>query len=109
METQNVTLSPVEIAANPQQVWEECLAKIRNDVSTLSFKTWFQPIVPLRINGSELTVGVPSQFFYDWVEEHYNALMRKTIASVLGSEAKLFYSISREERLDAAHEVVERS
>ncbi|MBI3006386.1 MAG: chromosomal replication initiator protein DnaA [Ignavibacteriales bacterium] len=101
METQNDTLSSVETGTDPRQVWEECLAKIRHDVSTLSFKTWFQPIIPIRVTGTELTVEVPSQFFYDWVEEHYNALMKKTITSVLGDEAKLYYSIAREESLVA--------
>jgi chromosomal replication initiator protein len=75
-------------------VWEECLISIRGQISTLSFKTWFQPIVPLKLVGPELTIQVPSQFFYDWLEEHYNALIRKTITAVLGTEAKLYYSIA---------------
>ncbi|HEY4612575.1 MAG TPA: chromosomal replication initiator protein DnaA [Bacteroidota bacterium] len=74
--------------------WEECLTSIRSQISTLSFKTWFQPVVPLKLEGSELTIQVPSQFFYDWLEEHYNALIRKTIIGVLGPNAKLYYSIS---------------
>ncbi|HLF19970.1 MAG TPA: chromosomal replication initiator protein DnaA [Bacteroidota bacterium] len=100
METQSVELSPVQLTSDAQQVWNECLSRIQNDVSTLSFKTWFQPIVAVRIHGAELTVEVPSQFFYDWIEEHYNALIKGIITSVLGSEAKLFYSIAREERAD---------
>ncbi|MBI4427570.1 MAG: chromosomal replication initiator protein DnaA [Ignavibacteriales bacterium] len=90
------------MASDPQLIWEECLSRIRNDVSTLSFKTWFQPIMPVRVSGPELTVEVPSQFFYDWVEEHYNSLMKKTITAVLGDEGKLYYSIARDERLHSA-------
>ncbi len=55
-------------------------------------------MVPLKIEGEELTVQVPSQFFYDWVEEHYNTLIRNTIIAVLGHNAKLYYSIATEER-----------
>ncbi|HEY5615756.1 MAG TPA: chromosomal replication initiator protein DnaA [Bacteroidota bacterium] len=91
-------IAPETLVAPPIQtaesVWEECLADIRGQISTLSFKTWFLPISPLKLVGSELTIQVPSQFFYDWLEEHYNALIRKTISSALGPNAKLFYSIA---------------
>lgn len=78
-------------------VWQLCLQKIQSQVTSLSFKTWFQPIIPLKLVGKELTVQVPSQFFYDWVDQHYNALIRETITAVLGEDAKLYYSIAPEE------------
>ena len=78
-------------------VWERCLEKIQGQVTSLSYKTWFQPIVPVKLADREITVQVPSQFFYDWVEQHYNALIRETISSVLGEGAKLYYSIASEE------------
>jgi chromosomal replication initiator protein len=78
-------------------VWEQCLEKIQRQVTSLSYKTWFQPIVPLKLVDKEITVQVPSQFFYDWVDQHYNALIRETISSVLGEGAKLYYSIASED------------
>jgi chromosomal replication initiator protein len=76
--------------------WDRCLTFLKEEVTTLSFKTWFHPVVPLRLEGSSLTVQVPSQFFYDWLEEHYAALIQSAITSVLGPNAKIFYSISSE-------------
>jgi chromosomal replication initiator protein len=70
---------------------------IQGRVTSLSFKTWFQPIIPLQLSGTEITVQVPSQFFYDWVDQHYNSLIRETITAVLGNGAKLYYSIASEE------------
>jgi chromosomal replication initiator protein len=87
----------VQSSRTSTQVWAECMRKIQEQVSSLSFKTWFQPMVPIKLQGDELTVEVPSQFFYDWVEEHYNDLIRKTIASVLGPNGRLYYSISKED------------
>jgi chromosomal replication initiator protein len=80
-----------------QPVWQGCLAKIQSQVTSLSYKTWFQPIIPLKLDGKEITVQVPSQFFYDWVDQHYNSLIRETIASVLGEDAKLYYSIASDD------------
>lgn len=93
MDTQIFQDQLVVASDDVKGVWDECLKRIREQVTSLSFKTWFQPITPLKLDGRELTVQVPSQFFYDWVEEHYNALIRKTITNVLGNDAKLFYSI----------------
>jgi chromosomal replication initiator protein len=58
------------------------------------FRTWFEPLVPLRIEDSQLTVQVPSQFFYDWLEEYYFTLINDTITQVLGDNAKLVYSVA---------------
>ncbi|MCX6145370.1 MAG: chromosomal replication initiator protein DnaA [Ignavibacteriales bacterium] len=89
--------SPVVVDAGVQDVWRQCLNKIQKQVTSLGYKTWFQPIVPIKLVEKDITVQVPSQFFYDWVDQHYNALIRETISSVLGEGAKLYYSIASED------------
>ena len=79
------------------QTWERCLSLIKGQISSLSYKTWFQPILPVRLHENDLTVQVPSQFFYDWLEEHYSTLIRNTITSVLGETGRLYYFIASEE------------
>lgn len=97
MERYQASSAPVKPNAEVQPVWQDCLEKIQSRVTSLSFKTWFQPIIPLKLIGKEITVQVPSQFFYDWVDQHYNSLIRETISAVLGEDAKLYYSIASEE------------
>lgn len=75
------------------QVWENCLAIIKDNVNEQSFKTWFAPITPVKLDGSVLTIQVPSQFFYEWLEEHYISLLKKTIRKELGAEGRLEYNI----------------
>lgn len=74
-------------------VWSNCLKIIKDNVSLQSYKTWFEPITPVKLNGSVLTIQVPSQFFYEWLEEHYVTLLRKTIKRELGEDARLEYRI----------------
>lgn len=76
-----------------EEVWKVCLAVIKDNVNLQSYKTWFEPIKPLRIKDSVLTIQVPSQFFYEWLEEHYITLLKKVIKKELGNEGKLEYSI----------------
>ena len=74
-------------------VWENCLQQIRENVSMQSFKTWFEPIKPVRLDNDILTIQVPNQFFYEWLEEHYLGLLKKTIKSELGDKGRLEYQI----------------
>ncbi|MFN0157778.1 MAG: chromosomal replication initiator protein DnaA [Bacteroidota bacterium] len=77
--------------------WLACLGVIRESVNTQSFKTWFEPIESISLAGGKLTVQVPSQFFCDWLEEHYYGLINSTAARVLGKGAKLEYVIRTED------------
>ncbi len=76
-----------------ESCWNECLSIIKDNIPEQSFKTWFQPIKPLKLEEKSLTIQVPSQFFYEWLEEHYVDLLRKTLKSVLGIGSRLEYNI----------------
>jgi chromosomal replication initiator protein len=80
-----------------QAVWRACLESIREQLNTQSFKTWFEPIVPLHVRGTTLTVQVPSQFFYDWIEEHYTEVIKRALPQVLGRDAEIEYLIHAED------------
>ncbi|MCB9365453.1 MAG: chromosomal replication initiator protein DnaA [Flavobacteriales bacterium] len=77
-------------------VWENSLQIIKDNVSLQSYKTWFEPITPVKLKDKVLTIQVPSQFFYEWLEEHYVNILKKTIKKELGPEGRLEYSIVME-------------
>lgn len=81
-------------------VWENCLKFIKDNISEEAFKTWFEPIVPIRLQKSLLTIQVPSKFFYEWLEEHYIHLLKVVLQKELGQEAKLIYNILMEKKAD---------
>ena len=74
-------------------VWDRCLQTIRKNVNSQSFKTWFEPIKPVQLVESALTIQVPNKFFYEWLEEHYVALLKMTIRKELGDRGRLEYQI----------------
>jgi chromosomal replication initiator protein len=95
-ETEQLQQHPSE-TEQAADVWSACLEIIRESVNTQSFKTWFEPIVPLHLRAGKLTVQVPSQFFYDWLEEHYYTVINNTISKVLGKGATLEYFVRTDE------------
>lgn len=82
-----------------EEIWNNCLKVIKDNVSSISFKTWFEPIVPLKVNGSTLTIQVPSQFFYEYLEEQYLDILRKTLKKELGGDARLEYNVVMENNI----------
>ncbi|MBN4051268.1 chromosomal replication initiator protein DnaA [bacterium AH-315-M05] len=87
---------------NHVKVWNNCLKVIEDNVNPQSFKTWFNPIKPIKLQNNILTIQVPSQFFYEWMEEHYITLLKKTIKKELGREGRLEYSIIMEASTSAS-------
>ena len=79
------------------QVWEQCLDLIRAQVSRQSYKTWFEPLQAQSLTEEDgitkLTIQLPSRFYYEWLEEHYFSLLRKTVTHVLGPSGRLFYDV----------------
>ncbi len=93
-------------ASDAAEAWGRCLEIIRENVRVRAFKTWFEPTRPISLEGSTLTIQVPSQFFYEWIEEHYYKLIRKTIVEVLGEQAQLVYHAVVDDSVETAEDRV---
>ena len=76
-----------------QQIWNNCLRVIKDNLKTETYQAFFEPIKPISVKQNVLTLEVPTQFFYEYIEEHYVDLLKKTIRKELGHDAKLEYSI----------------
>ncbi len=74
-------------------LWNRCLDIIRDNVDPTKFSTWFVPIVPLKFEDNTLTVQVPTQFFYEFLEEQFLDILRMTLYKVIGNGAKLIYNV----------------
>ncbi len=74
-------------------MWRRCLDIIRDNISLQVYRTWFEPIRVCDFNDDEITLQVPSQFYYEWLEEHYNTLIQRSVAQVFGAEVNLKYQV----------------
>jgi chromosomal replication initiator protein len=84
------------LITDPTLVWKTCLIKIKESVSMMTYNTWFLPIKPVELDNLTLKVQIPSRFFWEWIDEHFNALINRSITDVLGKEAKLTYVIAED-------------
>lgn len=81
------------MSSEASAVWNECLRVIEQHVNEQSFSTWFKPINPVKLEGTSLTIQVPSQFFYEWLEDNYIQELKLAIKTTLGSSGRLEYAV----------------
>jgi len=79
-----------------QSVWNNCLEFIKDNIQPQAYKTWFEPIIAVKLSDNALSVQVPSKFFYEWLEEHYVKILKVALNKELGDTAKLVYIIKME-------------
>ncbi len=89
-------LDSVSTLTDPKFVWKECLKIIKDNVPFITYNTWFLPIKPLTLENSTFSLAVPNNFFIEWIDEHYNTLINKTIKHVLGVDARLHYIVAED-------------
>ncbi|MBU3740906.1 MAG: chromosomal replication initiator protein DnaA [Candidatus Kapabacteria bacterium] len=92
------------VAEDVSALWSRCLDIVRDNVSQQVFKTWFEQMRPKTWDGRQLTIELPSQFFYEWIEAHYASLLARTVQRVLGPKATLQYHVVVDETADVAAE-----
>lgn len=79
-----------------ESVWGRCLNFIKDNISEQAYMTWFAPIKAVKLENHELSIQVPSKFFYEWLEQHYVKLLKVALTRELSNSAKLVYVIKME-------------
>jgi len=61
-------------------IWENCLAKLENDIASPDFSTWIRPLqVMENKNDGSIKLLAPNRFVLDWVKEHYFTKIEETV------------------------------
>ena len=59
-------------------VWNNCLSKLENEISSSEFNTWIRPLQAIEIEG-QLKLLAPNRFVMDWVKERFFAKIEELI------------------------------
>ncbi|NQT23515.1 MAG: chromosomal replication initiator protein DnaA, partial [Candidatus Omnitrophica bacterium] len=79
-------------------VWTKTLVYIKDRVSEQVFAAWFEPITPISADENNFKLGVPSDFFKEWVTEKYFDLIKSCLALSAGEEMlPIFTTIEEKE------------
>ena len=58
-----------------EELWNNCLLYIKDRIQDQAYQTWFDGIIAISLNNEEITLQVPNQFHYEWLESKYRNLI----------------------------------
>ncbi|MEE4312016.1 MAG: chromosomal replication initiator protein DnaA [candidate division KSB1 bacterium] len=82
------------MSRNIDEIWGEILDLVKAEMTEQTFTTWFNPIVPLKLKNTTITIQVPNQFFYEFIDKHYGTLLENAIKQVLGTKFIADFSVA---------------
>ncbi|MFZ2452749.1 MAG: chromosomal replication initiator protein DnaA [Methylovulum miyakonense] len=59
-------------------IWDNCLAKLENEIANADFSTWIRPLQAVESDG-HITLLAPNRFVLDWVKQHHFAKIEESI------------------------------
>lgn len=51
-------------------IWNNCLAKLENEIPAADFSTWIRPLQALETE-NQIRLLAPNRFVLDWVKQHH--------------------------------------
>src|SRR3989339_310829 len=81
-----------------RKVWENALVDIELSVSRANFSTWFKGTHVIKIEDGVVYVGVPSQFYKDWLADKHHKTILRALRGVYPNTRGVEYVIAREEK-----------
>ncbi len=81
-------------------VWQNCLAFIKDNISENTYNMWFAPIKSVSLKENCLTLALPSQACFEWLERSAQKLLRTAIRKEMGEFGRLKYQVPVAEPLN---------
>jgi len=69
-------------------IWDNCLTKLENEISSSDFSTWIRPLQAIEDDG-KLKLLAPNRFVLDWVKQHFYSKIEESIHHISNGQLEL--------------------
>jgi len=66
--------------------WQRVLEVVKSKLQEGQFRTWFSGISPLAMDSTKVVLGVPNEYYMEWLRKNYLRTLRDAIRTVTGVE-----------------------
>ena len=85
------------------EVWQVCLNRIKEQTSPEEFARWFEPIKPIKFDGTNLRLMFPDENSIHHIEKNYKKIFAQAIMQMYGRQTKLSCAVpTAEEKAEVA-------
>ncbi len=66
------------------EIWSKTLETLERELNAHVCERWLKPIQPIEIKEDKFYLGVPDEFFKNWVMDHYGSMIQLALKEILG-------------------------
>lgn len=92
-----------------RQIWQDALKIMAGEISAVSFETWIEPAIPLRIEGDALVLQVENGFYKEMLEKRHLQLLRSAIRQAAKKEYDILILTEEEQKNGGVPKAVDLS
>ncbi|MCX7773282.1 MAG: chromosomal replication initiator protein DnaA [Clostridia bacterium] len=70
------------MASGLREIWDEVMKLLETEMTSVSFSTWIEPIVPVSIEKNTIILEVPSEFNLGIIKSRYKDLLQNAVKIV---------------------------
>lgn len=78
-----------------KQLWDDALVEIELSITTANFKTWFRDTYIVSLEDGTATIGVPSVFVKDWLQDKFHNMILKTLRDLTPHIRSVEYTVAQ--------------
>ena len=78
---------------NKDELWSKCLLYIKERIQEQAYQTWFDGVSVIDLNDEGITLQVPNQFHYEWLESKYRHLIDNSLKKYALYPLNVNYSV----------------
>ena len=78
--------------------WKQVLIKVQEFLSESAWQKWIEPIKPISLNKNVLTLGMPTDFHRQWVEERYISQLEDAVFKLSGEHFSIALKVVNDKK-----------
>ncbi|MBI4352475.1 MAG: chromosomal replication initiator protein DnaA [Candidatus Omnitrophica bacterium] len=67
-----------------QEIWNKITDSLQKELVPQVYERWLKPIQPLEFKDGRLALGVPDEFFRNWILDHYSNMISAALREITG-------------------------
>lgn len=85
-----------------EKIWRDILSEINENVTDVSYRTWFEPLVPLETDedANVFYVASSSDFLIEVLKNRYISIFERAVESICGKKYKVVIKNKTEEEIE---------
>lgn len=78
---------------SPQTLWKRTQQRLKDLLNEEIYGMWFAPIKMIEFTGETIVLGIPNNFFEDWLRDNYNGLLTDVVGQTIGKFVRIEFRV----------------